>query len=123
MWRELERYWTKTLGLPWQGNAPDSRQVYEDLSKRCPFNPVGLGRSELPVVRAPVLEHVQAAVDDAIDVGLAVVDAREWLIGHRNLEELAQRLPAVAGLPDEELVRRNVAAHGLGVGFEAVDQS
>ena len=59
---------------------------------------------------APRLQRVERAVGDALEEGVAVVHVRQRLAGDVHLEELAQRLPAVGDLPDEQPLRRDASA-------------
>src|ERR1700676_928536 len=53
-------------------------------------------------LRAPGHETVQRAIDDPVQELCAVVDVRQRLLGHSELQELAQGLPAFAHVPDEQ---------------------
>jgi hypothetical protein len=62
-------------------------------------------------------------VEQAGSVGLAAhrlpellraVHVREWSIGHRNVEEAAQRRPAFRNVEHQQPLRRDCRAHFLG---------
>lgn len=53
---------------------------------------------------------------------LPVVGVRERVVGHRNAEELTQRLPALPGLEHQQPVGRDLPAHRLVVLVEDLDR-
>src|SRR5947209_3625974 len=70
-------------------------------------------RDRWSVLRAPLLKRQQRPVDDPLTEFLAVVEMRERRVRHRQLHELAKRLPAVAHRPHEQPIGGNVLLYLL----------